>query len=101
VIRHDVFEIDTVKYEFRLRGEKIPLTQLEFDVLALLMKHPGEVLTRDEILDQVWGKEVFVTPRTVDAHISKMRQKFSQPEDQDRIVPFRGVGYKFLAFNKT
>lgn len=95
VIRLDPFELDTTRYEFRLRGETVALTQLEFDLLAMLMRHPGRVLKRDDILNEVWGKDVFVTPRTIDAHIAKMRRKFKLQEDQERIVCLRGVGYKF------
>ena len=90
------FEIDAAKYEFKLRGQLIPLTQLEFEILALLMKNHGVVLKRDIILNKVWGKEVYVTPRTIDAHIAKMRRKFPNREDQERIVCMRGVGYKIL-----
>ncbi len=96
VIRLEPFEIDPVRYEFRLRGELIGLTQLEFDLLAILMKHPGAVLKRNDILNEVWGNDVFVTPRTIDAHIAKMRRKFRNPADRERIVCLRGVGYKFL-----
>ncbi len=95
VIRLEPFEIDISRYEFRLHGELIALTQLEFDLMAVLMRHPGVVLRRDDILNEVWGHEVFVTPRTIDAHIAKIRRKFKNAEDQDRIVCLRGVGYKF------
>ncbi len=96
LIHIDHFEIDVSKYEFKLRGDDIQLTQIEFDLLALLMKNPGVVLKRDRILNEIWGDEVFVTPRTIDAHIAKMRRKFANPDDQNRIVCLRGVGYKFL-----
>ncbi len=96
LIKHGSFEINIPRHEFRLRGQAVELTQLEFDLLAMLMKHPGVVLKRDDILNEVWGDDVFVTPRTVDAHIAKMRRKFKHPEDQERIVCLRGVGYKFL-----
>ena len=95
-IQIDQFEIDTTKYEFKLRGQEIALTQIEFDLLALLMRNPGVVMKRDHILNEIWGDEVFVTPRTIDAHIAKMRRKFPNPEDQNRIACLRGVGYKFL-----
>jgi two-component system alkaline phosphatase synthesis response regulator PhoP len=94
-IKLEPFEIDISRYEFRLHGEIVALTQLEFDLMAMLMRHPGVVLKRDDILNEVWGKEVYVTPRTIDAHIAKMRRKFKSSEDQDRIVCLRGVGYKF------
>ncbi len=96
LIQVDHFELDTTKYLFKLRGQEIPLTQIEFDLLALLMRDPGAVLKRDHILNEIWGDEVFVTPRTIDAHIAKMRRKFPNPDDQNRIVCLRGVGYKFL-----
>ncbi len=95
-IKIDHFEIDSSKYEFKLRGKVIPLTQLEFDLLALLMRNPGVVMKRDRILNEIWGDDVYVTPRTIDAHIAKMRRKFPKTEDQERIVCMRGVGYKFL-----
>ena len=94
-IKLEPFDIDISRYEFRLHGEIVELTQLEFDLMAMLMRHPGVVLRRDDILNEVWGKEVYVTPRTIDAHIAKMRRKFKNAEDQDRIVCLRGVGYKF------
>lgn len=95
-IKIDNFEIDRSKYLLKLRGKEIPLTQIEFDLLALLMENPGVVMKRDHILNEIWGDEVFVTPRTIDAHIAKMRRKFPSREDQDRIACLRGVGYKFL-----
>ncbi len=95
-IKIDQFEIDPSKYLLILRGKEIPLTQIEFDLLALLMRNPGVVMKRDHILNEIWGEEVFVTPRTIDAHIAKMRRKFPTQEDQDRIACLRGVGYKFL-----
>lgn len=89
------FELDISKYTCKIRGEEISLTQLEFDLLALLMRNPGVVIRRDDILNAVWGDSVFITSRTIDAHIAKMRRKFLHPGDSERIVCMRGVGYKF------
>jgi DNA-binding response OmpR family regulator len=72
------------------------LTVKEFKLLELLLRNPGEVISRDEFLDHVWGKDVFVTHRTVDTHISALRKKIEDnPEEPAYIVSVRGVGYKF------
>ena len=77
-------------------GAAIDLTPKEFDILALLIARAGTVVSRDEFLDQVWGKEVYVTHRTVDTHLSSLRRKIEvDPESPTLIVGVRGVGYRF------
>jgi DNA-binding response OmpR family regulator len=90
-------EIDFKKYEAVKGGEAVYLTALEFSILHFLIKNKDQVVTRDSILDEVWGKDVFVYPRTVDTHIANLRKKIeSDPENPEYIVGIRGVGYKFV-----
>ena len=76
-------------------GREVPLTRKEFDLLRFLGEHPGEVLTRDRLLDEVWGYAQFPTTRTVDTHILRLRQKFeTDPEHPRYIVTVHGQGYR-------
>jgi DNA-binding response OmpR family regulator len=95
VLRAGPFELDTVKYRFLVSGKEVTLSTIEFDILKTMMQHPGEVLQRDRLLNEVWGKDVFITPRTVDAHIAKLRRKMGDREERAWIRCIRGVGYKF------
>lgn len=90
------FELESAKYLFTKNGEPVQLTTIEFDLMKLLMQHAGHVLKRDDILNSVWGEEVYVTPRTVDTHIANLRKKIEDdPEQSHWITGIRGVGYKF------
>jgi two-component system alkaline phosphatase synthesis response regulator PhoP len=84
------------KHEVVKTGEKIELTLKEFELLRLLVVNKGKVLTRDFLLDKVWGYEYYGETRTVDVHVRHLRQKI---EDDDRnpryIETVRGIGYKF------
>jgi DNA-binding response OmpR family regulator len=77
--------------EVRVHGREIELTQREFDLLDYLLRHPGQVVTRDQLLESVWG---FVSPgatRTVEVHVAQLRKKLGQP---GLIRTVRGLGYK-------
>jgi two-component system alkaline phosphatase synthesis response regulator PhoP len=77
-------------------GREVRLTRKEFDLLRYLVEHPGEVLTRDRLLEEVWGYERFPTTRTVDAHVLRLRQKFEpDPERPAYILTVHGQGYRF------
>jgi len=77
-------------------GREVRLTRKEFDLLRYLLEHRGEVLTRDRLLDEVWGYERFPTTRTVDTHILRLRQKFEpDPERPVYILTVHGQGYRF------
>jgi DNA-binding response OmpR family regulator len=76
-----------------VNGSPVDLTPLEFRLLAFLMERPGRVLTRDQLLEQVWGEDVFVTDRTVDTHIKRLRSKLGSRAE--RVETIRGVGYRF------
>jgi DNA-binding response OmpR family regulator len=77
--------------EVRVDGAEVELTQREFDLLEYLLRHPGQVVTRDQLLESVWG---FVSPgetRTVEVHVAQLRKKLGHPE---LIRTVRGLGYK-------
>jgi DNA-binding response OmpR family regulator len=83
--------IDAEKFQIRCHGREIPLTAQEFKLLQLLVKHPGRVFTRQQVLDRAWGDDVFVADRTIDVHVKSLRKKFG---DLEFIETVRGVGYR-------
>ena len=88
--------IDFSTYEINVRGKPIKLTLKEFELLRFLVQNPNRVLSRDQLLDRVWGGETFVTPRTVDVHIRRLRKAIEKDDRQPKwILTLRGVGYKF------
>jgi two-component system, OmpR family, alkaline phosphatase synthesis response regulator PhoP len=94
--RFSDIELDFIKYEAKKAGRPVPLTALEFSLLHFLVRNKGRVIDRNEILDSVWGKDVYVDARTVDKHISLLRKKFEDdPQDPKYILGIRGIGYKF------
>lgn len=89
-------EIDFKKYEARKAGQPIYLTALEFALLHFLIQNKDQVVSRDTILDKVWGDNVYVYPRTVDTHIVHLRKKIEDdPENPKYITGVRSIGYKF------
>jgi DNA-binding response OmpR family regulator len=87
--------LDVRKQEASVGGRKIDLTHKEFLLLEFLLRHPGEVISRDEFLDRVWGGNVYVTPRSVDTHMAALRKKIEPDADRPRyILSVRGAGYK-------
>jgi DNA-binding response OmpR family regulator len=88
-------QLDVRRQELSRRGRKIELTHKEFQLLELLLRHPGEVISRDEFLRRVWGEDVYVTPRTVDTHMASLRKKIEDEADRPRCIQsVRGAGYK-------
>jgi DNA-binding response OmpR family regulator len=88
-------EVDLTAMVVRRDGRAEPLTRLENGVLRLLLAHPGEVLTRNRFLDEVWGFERFPTTRTVDVHVARVREKIGDAGDPPWIATVHGVGYRF------
>jgi DNA-binding response OmpR family regulator len=79
-------------------GREVTLTRKEFDLLAYLLAHRGEVITRERLLDEVWGYERFPTTRTVDTHVLRLRRKFeADPDRPQRILTVHGQGYKLVS----
>ena len=78
-------------------GRPLEFSAKEFELLKYFLSHPGETVTRDRLLEDVWGYERYPTTRTVDAHIVRLRQKLEpKPEDPRFILTVHGVGYKFV-----
>lgn len=97
VLRFGQVEVDFDKHEARCRGERVELTGKEFDVLRLLAQNRGKIVTRDRLLEDVWGYEHSPTTRTVDNHILRLRQKLEDdPSDPRFILSVYGEGYKFV-----
>ena len=82
--------------ELSVEGHKIELTVKEFDLLYHLASHPGQVFTRDQLLESVWGTKDYIDPGTVTVHIRRLREKIEEnPTSPLRLVTVWGVGYKF------
>jgi DNA-binding response OmpR family regulator len=88
--------VDVDRYEVTRSGEPIPLTRVEFRLLTALIEADGRVLTRDQLLDAVWGRDqADVLDRTVDVHVGRLRDKLGDDADQPRYVAtVRGIGYR-------
>jgi DNA-binding response OmpR family regulator len=94
-LRFDDVVIDFRRYEASKGGKRIEMTRKEFGLLRMLGGHPGEVITRGELLDEVWGLENYPTTRTVDNHVASLRAKLeADPADPRRLLTVHGVGYK-------
>ena len=97
----DVIEIGDVRldherHEVTIRGESVKLPLKEFELLALLLENAGRVLTRDVLIDRVWGSDYVGDTKTLDVHVKRLRSKVeSDPADPQSIVTIRGLGYKF------
>jgi DNA-binding response OmpR family regulator len=90
------FSIDPERREVRIRGNLVDLTRQEFDVLHMLVNHPGIVFSRQALLTRVWSGDAFVTDRTVDSVVSRLRKKIEiDPQTPEFILTEWGVGYKF------
>jgi two-component system alkaline phosphatase synthesis response regulator PhoP len=93
---HRELFIDFERYTVDIGGNKIELSPIEMKLLFFLTKNPGRVYTRDQLLDQVWGDSVFVSPRVVDVHVSRLRKLIEKnPQKPEYIVTVTSVGYKF------
>ncbi len=84
--------VDLARHEVLLDGAEIPLTAKEFGLLEQLLRHPGRVLTRDVLLNTVWGYDYYGTTRTVDVHIRRLKLKIQLLEDA--IISVKSLGYK-------
>jgi two-component system phosphate regulon response regulator PhoB len=86
-------EIDESNFEARLKGKPVELTKTEFSLLAELVKARGRLQTRDALLEKVWGFDSYGDSRTIDTHLSRLRQKLGKTGE--RIETVRGVGFRF------
>ena len=97
VYRFSDVEVNVRSNEVRRNGELVDLSSKEFALLAYFIAHPVETLSRDRLLDAVWGYENYPSTRTVDTHIVHLRQKLEpNPEEPRFILTVHGSGYKFV-----
>jgi two-component system phosphate regulon response regulator PhoB len=92
----DGLEIDSEAMQLRVKGQPVVMTTTEFRLLEYLARHPGRMFSRDHLLDAVWGDSRFVTPRSVDVYVRRIREKIeSDPEAPRFLKTMRGAGYRF------
>lgn len=84
-------KIDRTSYTVTVKGRQVALPKKEFELLYFLARNPNKVYSREDLLANIWGTDVYVVPRTVDVHIRKVREKVGD----DYITTVKGVGYKF------
>ena len=95
-IDHGDLIIDFERRMVTLRKEEVKVTYVEFEILGALARSPGRVLSRETLLEHVWGDSEYRDPRTVDVHIRHLREKLeSDPKDPEFLFTVRGVGYRF------
>ncbi len=96
VISFEDVMIDASAMQLKVRGEITTTTATEFRLLDYLARHPGRVFSRDHLLDAVWGDARFVTPRSVDVYVRRIREKIeTDPENPRYLKTVRGAGYRF------
>jgi DNA-binding response OmpR family regulator len=97
VYRVGDLEINFKNYKAHRHGKAVKLSPREFEILRYLLERRGEVVSRDDLLNQVWGYKTFPYTRTIDAHIAMLRKKIeANPEKPEMIITIHGKGYKFL-----
>jgi two-component system alkaline phosphatase synthesis response regulator PhoP len=97
IVRIGDIEIDFKLHQARRGRQRIEFTAREFDLLRYFVQHTGQVVTREQILNEVWGYEEFPTTRTIDNFVAKLRQKIERaPHAPEHILTIHGSGYKFV-----
>jgi two-component system alkaline phosphatase synthesis response regulator PhoP len=96
VVDEDTIDINAIQInkdrrEVIYEGKSVHIPKIEFDLLVLLASHPGKIFSREEIYSKIWGNEVYVSDRTLDVHIRKLREKIGK----EHIKTIKGVGYGF------
>ena len=98
VIQFAELEIDVSSMTVRVEGRPVLTTVREFRLLEYLARHRGRVFTRDQLLDAVWKESAFVTPRSIDVYVRRLREKIeSDPRHPRYLKTLRGIGYRFEA----
>ena len=96
VLNIEDLQIDSAAMQLRVKGELVVMTATEFRLLDYLARHPGRMFSRDHLLDAVWGDSRFVTPRSVDVYVRRIREKIElDPETPRYLKTMRGAGYRF------
>lgn len=90
------FRLEPTARRVFLAGRELALTSTEFNLLEFFLTHPGRAYSREQLLESVWGEQRFVTPRTVDVHVRRLREQIEeQPESPRYLTTVRGFGYRF------
>ena len=96
VLDEEGVRLDTERHTLSVRGEEISMPLREFELLELLMRHSGRVLTRGQLIDRVWGSDYYGDTKTLDVHIKRIRSRIEEdPKDPKLVTTVRGVGYRF------
>jgi len=95
VLKSGDLELDRTSHRVRRAGRDLHLGPTEFRLLEYLMRHPGRVYSREQLLDGVWGSDVYVDERTVDVHVGRLRKAINRGRNPDPIRTVRGSGYAF------
>jgi two-component system, OmpR family, response regulator RegX3 len=91
-------EMDVGRHEVRVHGSAVTLPPKEFQLLELLLRRQGRLLTRDFLIEEVWGRDYVGDTKTLDVHVKRIRQKVERdPHEPSHLVTVRGLGYKFVA----
>lgn len=88
-------ELDRETHRVRRNGRELHLGPTEFKLLEFLMQSPGRVFSREQLLNSVWGHDVYIEERTVDVHVGRLRKAINRPRSPDPIRTVRGAGYSF------
>jgi two-component system response regulator RegX3 len=90
--------LDVARHEAAVRGEQVAFPPKEFELLESFLRRPGRLLTREFLIDEVWGSDYFGDTKTLDVHVKRLRQKLEDdPHHPVHLVTVRGLGYKFVA----
>jgi two-component system response regulator RegX3 len=90
-------QIDVPRHEARVRGEQVAFPPKEFELLELFLRRKGRLLTRDLLIDEVWGSDYFGDTKTLDVHVKRIRKKIEEdPHQPVHLLTVRGLGYKFV-----
>jgi two-component system, OmpR family, phosphate regulon response regulator PhoB len=93
MLRYENLIMDLAAHRVRRNGREVHLGPTEFRLLRYFLEHPGRVFSREQLLNGVWGRDVYVEPRTVDVHIRRLRKAINGPQDTDLIRTVRSAGY--------
>lgn len=96
VIEEHGVKLNTERHTVTVRGDEITMPLREFELLELLMRHTGRVLTRGQLIDRVWGTDYYGDTKTLDVHIKRVRSRIEEePKEPKLVTTVRGVGYRF------
>ena len=96
LLRLGPFTLDRAAHRLCLRDQELTLTSTEFRLLEFFLLHPGRAYNREQLLEEVWGHQHYVSPRTVDVHVRRLRERIeTQPDDPQYLTTVRGFGYRF------